>query len=195
MTGSSGLENASCPEGRGTGFQPVPVREGIVRAALDEAAVSVRRYIFGMCGDWHEAEDVASEAMLKAWEKRASFDGKANAKTWIFTIARNHWLDRLRRKRRRPREETLNEQYQAAISASPPLSAHRSELAVAVAGALESLPDEQREALSLRESEGLTFVRIAEVLEIPVATAKSRVRYALLKLADELKPFSPEAEG
>ena len=192
MTGS-GAKGASRAES-GVGFSSHASERGIVCAALDESGASVRRYLFGMCGDWHEAEDIAQEALLKAWDKRASFDGKANAKTWIFTIARNHWLDRLRQKRRRPREETLNEQYQATISASPPLSAHRSELASAVAGALDRLPDEQREALSLRESEGLTFARIGEVLEIPVATAKSRVRYALLKLADELKPFGPEAE-
>ena len=62
-----------------------------------------------------------------------------------------------------------------------------------VAGpALGTLPAAQREALALRESEGLTFRQIADLLKVPAATVKSRVRYALIKLADELKAFRPE---
>ena len=76
---------------------------------------------------------------------------------------------------------------------SPPDVAQRGELAAAVAAAMEKLPALQREALALRESDGLTFRQIAELLGIPAATVKSRVRYALSKLADKLKPFAPEA--
>ncbi len=188
----SGADSVAQPKGGGTGFQPVAARRESLRAAMDDVAAPVRRYLFGMCGDWHEAEDIASEAMLKAWEKWDSFAGRANVKTWIFAIARNQWLDRLRRKRRRPGQQQMTEQMQAT-DPSPPLNAHRAELAVAVAGAIDKLPAEQREALAMRESEGLTFSQIAEILEIPIATAKSRVRYALLKLAELLKPFNPGA--
>ena len=69
----------------------------------------------------------------------------------------------------------------------------REELGRAVRRALLTLPAEQREALALRESRGLKFRQVAEVLGVPVATAKSRVRYALLKLADELQGFRQEA--
>lgn len=71
----------------------------------------------------------------------------------------------------------------------------RSELAGAVRLAMDKLPADQREALALRESEGLSFKDVAEILDIPVATAKSRVRYALLKLADELRPLQSEIGG
>ena len=67
--------------------------------------------------------------------------------------------------------------------------AQRAELASAVKRALARLPDEQREALALRESEGLTFDQIGQLLGVPTATVKSRVRYALLKLADDLRPY------
>ena len=59
---------------------------------------------------------------------------------------------------------------------------------------MNQLPSDQRDALALRESQQLTFRQIAEVLSVPVATVKSRVRYALLKLAEELKGFQRELE-
>ncbi len=166
-----------------------------LRAALDEAGPAVRRYLFGLCGDWDQAEDMAQEALLKAWRGRARFAGRANVRTWVFTIARNHWLDQLRRRRVRPREELMTEApIHASTEPAPPTAAHRGELAEAIERAVADLPEPQREALALRESEGLTFGQIGEVLGVPAATAKSRVRYALLRLADTLAPYGPELD-
>jgi RNA polymerase sigma-70 factor (ECF subfamily) len=166
-----------------------------VRTGIVDSAAAVRRFLFGMCGDWNQAEDMAQEALLKAWARRQSFGGRSNVRTWVFAIARNHWLDQLRRRRTKPCEETMNENTTATTDPPPYMQLRRGELAGAVAAALEKLPSEQREALALRESEGLTFNQVAQMLDIPVATAKSRVRYALLKLADELKPFQSEIGG
>jgi RNA polymerase sigma-70 factor (ECF subfamily) len=169
--------------------------EVAMRAAIDENVLAVRRFLFGMCADWDQAEDFAQEAMMKAWTKRASFDGRSSAKTWIFTIARNHWLDSLRRKRVRPNEQTIvTENLATRPGDSPPARAARGEFMLAVSNAMGNLPPEQREVLAMRESQSLTFRQVADVLGIPLATAKSRARYALLKLADELRPFSGELE-
>ena len=73
--------------------------------------------------------------------------------------------------------------------AGPPGQLLQRELAHAVQAAMATLPDEQREALALRESDGLSFAEIAQMLGLPVPTVKSRVRYALLKLADQLQPY------
>lgn len=167
---------------------------GTLRAAMSQAAPAIRRYLFGMCGDWHQAEDAAQESLLKAWHKRETFDGRADPKTWIFTIARNCWLDRLRRGKARPAEQAMNPDTHTISPGSDPLQAlARGELAAAVEQALAALPVEQREALALRESEGLTFGQIAALLDVPTATVKSRVRYALMKLAERLKAFAPES--
>ena len=169
-----------------------------VRAAVTESAPAVRRYFFGMCGDWHRADDLAQGALLKAWHKRDSFDGRASATTWIFAIARNHWRDSLRRRKVRSREGPMDEGLTDAVVAATPTpaaGAARGELARAVAVAVGRLPAEQREALSLRESEGLTFRQIGEMLGIPTATVKSRVRYALTKLAEHLEPFRRDLES
>jgi len=165
-----------------------------LRRAIAESFGPVRRYIYLQCGAWHEAEDIAQEALLRAWRSRDSFDGRAKPKTWIFTIARNHWRDRLRRKRSRPEVRPMTETMELPEAGpTPHAAAARSELREAVRLAVAALPAEQREALALRESHGLKFRQIAAVLDIPPATAKSRVRYALLKLADELRRFRPEA--
>lgn len=162
--------------------------EEALRAAIDEAGLFARRYLFGLCGDWDQAEDLAQEAMLKAWAKRASFDGRSNVRTWLFAIVRNHWLDSLRRKKTAAVMETIPEEILVARGTYEPAGrAQRNELADAINTALGKLPAEQREALALRESEGLTFPQIAELTNVPVATVKSRVRYALLKLAEHLQ--------
>ena len=178
--------------GRNAGPDPTPA----LRAAIAGSAGAVRRFLFGMCGDWDRAEDLAQEALLKAWKSRLSFRGQCQPTTWIFAIARNHWRDQLRRKRAAPDTEPMD--LHPNISANdppPPAAAAREELAVALARAMAGLPPEQREALALRESRGLRFAEIAELLGVPAATAKSRVRYALLKLADQLQDFRPELES
>jgi RNA polymerase sigma-70 factor, ECF subfamily len=200
---SGGLHNGSgaAPTGRplgAAGGQPVGVRgapAADVQLALEASAPAVRRYVFGMCGDWDRAEDIAQESLLKAWRGLAGFDGRASVQTWLFTIARHCWQDGLRRAG--PGGNESMEQLQrmpADPGGEPPRVAQRHELAEAVAAAMQTLPAEQREALALRESGGLTFLQIAAMLDVPAATVKSRVRYALLKLADRLGPFSPAAE-
>ena len=168
-----------------------------VRVAIDEAADALRAYLFGMCGHWHEAEDLAQAAMLKAWQKREQFAAQADAKTWIFTIARNHWRDALRARRRRPGCESMHDGHETilATGATPAEQLQRQELAGVLATAMGSLSGPQREALALRESDGLTFPQIATVLDLPVTTVKSRVRYALTKLADELRSYREGASS
>ena len=83
----------------------------------------------------------------------------------------------------------------AGRTVSPAGAAERDELRSAIDAAAARLPEEQREALALRESSGLSFRQIGRMLGVPTATVKSRVRYALLKLAKDLERFAPELES
>jgi len=150
----------------------------------------LQRYVAGLGASWEDAQDVAQEALLRAWRARASFDGRSNLRTWIFGIARNHYLD-LARKRQtveRNRPEA-SRRLSGAGHDGPEAPAQRAELARALERALDTLPPEQREALAMRENSGLTFAQIADLLGVSPNTVKSRVRYALLKLAEELGEF------
>ncbi len=180
---------------------PPPARNGgstvsddDLREALSELAPKVRRYLLGLCGDAHRADDLAQQALAKAWAKRESFAGRSSLTTWVYTIARNHWRDQLRRK---PRPEVpMNPSVQhASPQPGPAGQLARAEFRRALASALDALPADQREALALRESDGLSFPEIARMLSLPVGTVKSRVRYALLKLADALEPFGRELDS
>ena len=178
------------------GEKPTGRDELSLRRAIAEAFDPLRRFMYLQCGAWHEAEDVAQEALLRAWRSRESFDGRADPRTWIFAIARNHWRDRLRRLDSGPRIQGMSDALKLMEPApGPAAAAGRGEIGQAVRAAMARLPSEQREALALRESQGLTFREIAAVSGVPIPTAKSRVRYALLKLAEELKNFRPEAQS
>jgi RNA polymerase sigma-70 factor (ECF subfamily) len=161
-----------------------------LRAELCDCALGLRQYLFGMCGDADLAGDLCQEALLKAWRARAGFVGSSSAKTWLFSIGRNVWLDYLRRKRTAGTSEGMEQlEQQPSASPSPLALAGRSELAAHLREAMHKLPDEQREALALRQSQGMKFHEVAALLGVPIATVKSRVRYALLKLADELERY------
>ncbi len=182
---------APVPGGRGP-WAARAGHEGVLRTAIEAMAAPARRFLFGMCGSWDQAEDMVQEAMLKAWSRRESFDGRSDARTWLFAIVRNHWLDCLRKKMSRTAQSAQpleTAQPLADRHAGPPGQLLQRELAHAVQAAMATLPDEQREALALRESDGLSFAQIAQMLGLPVPTVKSRVRYALLKLADQLQPY------
>ena len=166
--------------------------EAAFRAALAEAAPAVRRFLVTLSGDPQAAEDASQDVLLKAWRAREAFDGRSRLTTWLFRIARNHWLDLVRRRACMPGSEPLD-RHEPAVADTGPCPAERRETAEAVRRALARLPAEQCEALALRESGTLTFEQAGEVLGVPAATVKSRVRYALLKLAEHLASLAPNA--
>ena len=150
-------------------------------------APRLKSYLRRMRVEERLAEDLAQEVMLTVWRKAALFDpAKASAGTWIFTIARNRFIDTVRREKRpdfdpsdpmlQPEEERPADDQMAGA-----------EIGERVREAMRDLPPDQAEVVELSFLEGLPHSAIAEKLGIPLGTVKSRLRLAFARLRTALE--------
>ncbi len=147
----------------------------------------VKAYMMRRGADAGTAEDLAQETLLTVWRKAALYAGeKGSMTTWVFAIARNLRIDRLRREA--PWQE-LPEGRMAEASEEPlPDEAMaEKERQQRVQAALAELPPEQKEVVSLAYLEGLSHSEIAERLGVPLGTVKSRMRIAYQKIRQALE--------
>ncbi|MGM0631850.1 MAG: sigma-70 family RNA polymerase sigma factor [Pseudomonadota bacterium] len=135
-------------------------------------------------GDWSQAEEITQEVMIKIWRKSASFNSsKASATTWIYTIARNTRIDFIRRRDRKERRVAVEDMWHEAEAAEEPLvDLQQKRAETRIRKALSELPDEQAQVLFKAFMEGKSHNEVAEELQIPLGTVKSRIRLALGKL-------------
>lgn len=144
-----------------------------------------------------EAEDVAQEAFLKAYRALASFRGDSAFYTWLYRIAINTAKNALVSQRRRPVDFDLDlqdpEQYerQARLkdADTPEGVLLTDEIRRVVEQAMEQLPEDLRTAIVLRELEGLSYEEIAEAMDCPVGTVRSRIFRAREAIDRKLKPL------
>ncbi len=158
----------------------------------EEAAVSfTRRYqrrVFGlaysMTGDAGVAEDVAQEAMIRVWRHAPVFDPRRGSVTsWVLTITRNLAIDALRMRRSVPTDpDDFATTALSSLEHNPEDAVRRGDVRQTVRSALRVLPDEQRRAVVLAAVYGRTALEISESEGIPLGTAKTRIRTALLRL-------------
>lgn len=133
------------------------------------------------------AEDLVQDVMLKVWQKADQFrPDRGSLGTWIFRIARNTRIDRMRHKSSRPYEDldTLDLASEDDDSEKQLATSQTAEL---VADALGELPLEQRQIIELAYLEDMSQSAIAERLSLPIGTVKSRMRLAYVKLRNELE--------
>ena len=139
----------------------------------------IMRYI----RDPAEAMDVSQEAFIKAYRALPRFRGESAFYTWMYRIAINTAKNHIVAARRRPLEyasdisEPEEFEWHASLqdADSPERQAMGDDLRVAVEQTIESLPDELRTAITLRELDGLSYEEIARVMECPVGTVRSRI--------------------
>ena len=164
---------------------------GVAAGDDDAMAAFVRRYqgrVYGLAyaivGVAAVAEEVAQEAFVRAWRHAGNFDARrAKASTWLLTITRNVAIDVLRVRRELATEPVA----MARLLLASGGDVDRVDDAQKVAEALRSLPQEQAEAVLLSVHFGFTAREIGEHLEIPLGTAKTRIRTGLTRLREILE--------
>jgi RNA polymerase sigma-70 factor (ECF subfamily) len=162
-----------------------------IAASQDETAFSslfaryaprIKGYMMRQGVDATTAEELAQEAMTTVWRKAGMYSSdKGNPSTWIFTIARNLRIDRVRRERVfQPLPEGHNET--ASDDEPADVALVREERYAALRQALETLPADQLEIVTLSYMDGLSHSEVADHLDLPLGTVKSRMRLAYSKL-------------
>lgn len=144
------------------------------------------RYLLRLCRNRDLAEDIFQEAWGKIVKSRASYRATAKFSTFLYRVARNCFVDQLRRDRRHAHAYELDEELHADGGALPESLAERALAKQRLSRALMDLPDEQRDAFLLYEEAGLSVDQIAVVMGSKRETAKSRIRYATKKLREAI---------
>jgi RNA polymerase sigma-70 factor (ECF subfamily) len=147
---------------------------------------------YRVIGREEDARDVCQETFLRAFRAIRGFKGQAKFSSWLYRITLNLCRDWMRRERRAPVAQApegldiLDLAATREVGESVEDLVSRRELTQAVARAMASLPDEQRTAIILKEYHGLTFQEIAELLDCPLSTVKTRLYQGLTVLRRQL---------
>ena len=138
--------------------------------------------------DPSQAEEVAQEAFLEIWKTASRFDsGKGSAVSWVLTIVHRKAVDRVRSAQASTvRDTTYHQGSQVVDHDSTAEAAQASMEARRVRQAMDSLTEVQREALELAYFKGYTHTEVAKMLDLPVGTAKTRIRDGLIRLRDTM---------
>lgn len=155
------------------------------------------RLVSRLIRDPAEVEDVAQDAFIKAYRALPQFRGESAFYTWLYRIAVNTAKNYLATQGRRPESSSDIDTEEAETFAdgellrdinTPDSMLHTKQVAETVNRAMEALPEELRTAITLREIEGLSYEEIAEAMECPIGTVRSRIFRAREAIAEKLRP-------
>jgi RNA polymerase sigma-70 factor, ECF subfamily len=165
----------------------------LVRKYQHKVAKLVSRYV----RDRGEVEDVTQEALIKAYRAIGGFRGESAFYTWLYRIAVNTAKNYLESQGRRPPGSDVEIEGAELIEsgeglrdqATPERQMLTNEIATTVHRVLEHLPPDLRTAITLREIEGMSYEEIAEVMDCPIGTVRSRIFRAREAIDQELRPL------
>ena len=168
----------------------------------------IERLIGRMVRDVDLVEDIAQETFIRAYRALAQFRGDAQFYTWLYRIAVNTAKKALMDLKRDPlvsesalrgagddEDETSAVENELTSSETPETVLAAKEIAAAVNSAMEALPEELRQAVTLREIEGLSYEEIAEVMNCPIGTVRSRIFRAREAISAKVRPMLENQSG
>jgi RNA polymerase sigma-70 factor (ECF subfamily) len=166
---------------------------------VDRYRNKILNYVARYTGSTADAEDLTQEVFIKAYLAIKKFRGQSSFQTWIFQIANNVCVDRFRRTRRERIAYSLDEPVETEEgvvereipdwSWDPEAVAQSRELQALVQKTLTTLSDKLRPVIILHDLEGMRYEEIAEILNIPLGTVKSRLFNARVELRNRLRPY------
>lgn len=157
-------------------------------------------FFYRLTWDRAGSEDMAQEVFLRVFRHARDYEPKAKFTTFLYRIARNLWIDRLRSAGAAPKTTSLDHaedddrrlsESLAADGRGAEEEAETREMVEALKKAIERLPEEQRIVIVLAEHQGMKYEQVSEVLDIPVGTVKSRMHAAVAKLRELMISRSP----
>ena len=166
----------------------------------------IQRLIGRMVRDVDLVEDIAQETFIRAYRALAQFRGEAQFYTWLYRIAVNTAKKALMDLKRNPtvsensfksddNDETSPLENELTSSETPETLLAGKEIAQMVNTAMEALPEELRQAITLREIEGLSYEEISEVMNCPIGTVRSRIFRAREAISARIKPLLENQSG
>jgi RNA polymerase sigma-70 factor (ECF subfamily) len=167
----------------------------------------IERLIGRMVRDVDLVEDIAQETFIRAYRALAQFRGEAQFYTWLYRIAVNTAKKALVDLKRDPlvsesalrsgddEDETSAVENELTSAETPETLLAAKEIAAAVNQAMEALPEELRQAVTLREIEGLSYEEIAQVMNCPIGTVRSRIFRAREAISIKVKPMLENQSG
>ena len=166
---------------------------------------AVYRFALRLAGAGDLAEDLVQETFLRAWRSFGQYSPGTRAKSWLFTICRNVFLRQVERKTRHteivereaPRTDAgagsvANPLWTEASESDPEGSFFHQIVDDRVLAAIDALPEEYRTAVVLSDLEGLNYQEIADLMEVPVGTVKSRLFRGRRRLQEDLYDYAVE---
>ncbi|MCR4317858.1 MAG: sigma-70 family RNA polymerase sigma factor [Planctomycetes bacterium] len=159
-------------------------------------------FFYRLVWDKDNAEDLAQEVFVKIYKMAHNYEATAKFTTFMYRVAKNHYIDYCRTKASRSFGISIDKNYGdssaenytikddlRADTASPQEAVYQLELKLAIESAISSLPDDQRMVFVMSETQGLKYQEIADVLEIPLGTVKSRMHAAVARLRLALSKY------